>query len=247
MANKANISKKDERLLHTKCGNRCAMCRILLVDPDNSTAACIGENAHIYGEKPEAARYDPNQDEKFVNSEGNLIFLCCNCHKKIDTDVSSYPPDLLFDLKSKHEQWVEQRLEEQSVAFSFAELEVLAKYLISNDSSGILPPSYSLLKIDEKIKKNDLQGMQKYITMGLSSNSTIEDYLNRHPDPSFSVQLTNIMAKKYQELKSQDLDSCEIFSELWNFASGNHTDFIYHAAGLGILAYFFEQCEVFEK
>lgn len=167
--------------------------------------------------------------------------------QKIDTDVSSYPPDLLFDLKSKHEQWVEQRLEEQSVAFSFAELEVLAKYLISNDSSGILPPSYSLLKIDEKIKKNDLQGMQKYITMGLSSNSTIEDYLNRHPDPSFSVQLTNIMAKKYQELKSQDLDSCEIFSELWNFASGNHTDFIYQAAGLGILAYFFEQCEVFEK
>ena len=63
----------------------------------------------------------------------------------------------------------------------------------------------------------------------------------------FSVQLTNIMAKKYQELKSQDLDSCEIFSELWNFASGNHTDFIYQAAGLGILAYFFEQCEVFEK
>lgn len=223
------------------------MCKILLVDPNNATAACIGENAHIYGEKPEAARYDPNQDEKFVNSEGNLIFLCCNCHKKIDTDVSSYPPTLLFELKSKHEQWVEQKLEEQSAAFSFAELEVLAKYLISNDSSVMLPPSYSLLKIDEKIKKNDLQSMQKYITMGLSSNSTIKDYLNRHPDPSFSTQLTNIMARKYQELKTQDLYSCEIFTELWNFASGNHTDFIYQAAGLGILAYFFEQCEVFEK
>lgn len=247
MSNKASISKKDERLLHTKSGNRCALCRILLVEPNTSSAVCIGENAHIYGEKPDAARFDPHQSEKFVNSEANLIFLCRNCHKRIDTDVDSYPPALLFEIKNKHEQWVEQSLQEQSVAFSFAELEVLAKYLISNDSTGGLPTSYSLLKIDEKIKKNELQSMQKYITMGMSNNSTIEEYLNRHPDPSFSVQLTNIMANKYRELKALGLDSCEIFSELWNFASGNHTDFTYQAAGLGILAYFFEQCEVFEK
>lgn len=247
MENKANISKRDERLLHTKCGNRCAMCKTRLVDINHPSAACIGENAHIYGEKPGAARYDPNQDKKFVNSEGNLIFLCCNCHKKIDTDVDTYPPSLLFDIKNKHEQWIEQKLEEQSVKFSFAELEVLVNYLVSNNSCVPLPPSYSLLKIVEKIKKNDLQDMQKFITIGLSSNSIIVDYLNRNPDPSFSVQLTNIMANKYRELRVQDLDSCEIFSELWIFACGNHTDFIYQMAGLSILTYFFEQCEVFEK
>lgn len=247
MSNKATISKKDERLLHTKSGNRCAMCKTILVDTGNPSAACIGENAHIYGEKSDAARYDATKDETFVNSEKNLIFLCCNCHKKIDTDVSSYPADELFALKAQHEQWVALKLEEESISYSFAELEVLAKYLVSPTTPMQVAPSFSLLKIDDKINKNSLQCVQKYITMGLSSNLTIEDYLNRHPDPSFATQLTNIMAQKYQELKSQGLDSYEVFDELWAFASGMHTDFSYQAAGLGILTYFFEKCEVFEK
>ena len=247
MSNKATISKRDERLLHTKSGNRCAMCRTVLVDTNNPSAACIGENAHIYGEKPVAARYDSTKDAAFVNSEQNLIFLCCNCHKKIDTDVSSYPADELFKLKAQHEQWVTQKLEKGSISYSFAELEVLAKYLVSSTASIQTVPTFSLLSIDKKIKKNSLSDVQKYITMGLSSNLTIEDYLNRHPDPSFATQLTNIMAQKYQELKSQRMDNYEIFEELWTFASGNNSDFSYKAAGLGILTYFFEKCEVFEK
>ena len=100
---------------------------------------------------------------------------------------------------------------------------------------------------DEKIKKNSLQDVQKYITMGLSSNFTIEDYLNRHPDPLLATKLTSIMAQRYHELKASKLDSYEIFDELWTFASGNNSDFSYKAAGLGILTYFFEKCEVFEK
>lgn len=247
MSNKATISKRDERLLHTKSGNRCAMCKTLLVDVGHPSAACVGENAHIYGEKPDAARYDPTKDASFVNSEQNLIFLCCNCHKKVDTDVASYPANQLFALKMRHENWVAQKLEEKSISYSFAELEVLAKYLILSPASVCTTSSFSLLKIDEKIKKNSLQDVQRYITMGLSSNLTIADYLNRHPDPSFAAKLTNIMAQKYHELKSNGLDSYEIFAELWNFASGNNSDFSYKAAGLGILTYFFEKCEVFEK
>lgn len=244
---KATISKKNERLLHTKSGNRCAMCKTVLVDTQNPSAACIGENAHIYGEKPDAARYDATKDEDFVNSEKNLIFLCCNCHKKIDTDIDSYPAELLFDKKNEHEQWVVEMLKQESVSYSFAELEVLAKYLISSATPMPNNQSYSLLKIDEKIKKNSLQGVQMYITMGLSSNYTIDDYLNKHPDPLFATQLTNIMAQKYQELKMNGLDNEEIFNDLWDFASGMQSDFSYKAAGLGILTYFFEKCEVFEK
>ena len=247
MSSKATISKKAERLLHTKSGNRCVMCKAVLVDVGNPFAACVGENAHIYGEKPDAARYDAAKDSSFVNSEQNLIFLCCNCHKKIDTDVASYPANELFELKAQHEKWVTQKLEEESVSYSFAELEVLAKYLVSSTAPTQTSSSLSLLKIDEKIKKNSLQDVQKYITMGLSSNFTIEDYLNRHPDPLLATKLTSIMAQRYHELKASKLDSYEIFDELWTFASGNNSDFSYKAAGLGILTYFFEKCEVFEK
>lgn len=138
-------------------------------------------------------------------------------------------------------------LKQESVSYSFAELEVLAKYLISSATPMPNNQSYSLLKIDEKIKKNSLQGVQMYITMGLSSNYTIDDYLNKHPNQLFATQLTNIMAQKYQELKMNGLDNEEIFNDLWDFASGMQSDFSYKAAGLGILTYFFEKCEVFEK
>lgn len=247
MAGKASISKKDERTLHVKSGNRCAMCKIVLVDTKNPNAACIGENAHIYGEKPGAARFDATKSDSFVNSEKNLLFLCCNCHKKIDTDIASYPVDTLFTLKKQHEQWVENTLAKESISYSFAEIEVLAQYLVSSKAFIQDVSSFRLLKIRDKINKNSLQDVQHYITMGLSNIHTISEYLNRHPDPLFATKLTSIMAQKYQELKNESSDSNEVFYKLWDIASGNNNDFKYRAAGLGILTYFFEKCEVFEK
>lgn len=97
------IPVKEQKKLHTKSGNRCAICKTVLVDVKNVTSACIGENAHIYGEKPGAARYDATKNKKFVNSEENLIFLCCNCHTKIDNEEKDYPTEKLFEIKKQHE------------------------------------------------------------------------------------------------------------------------------------------------
>lgn len=55
------------------------------------------------------------------------------------------------------------------------------------------------------------------------------------------------MSDKYCELRSMGLNNVEIFDELKNFACGYSSEFSYIAAGLGILTYFFEKCEVFEK
>jgi hypothetical protein len=102
---KATISQKEQKKLHAKSGNRCAMpdCTNVLID---TNGIIIGENAHIYGENPESARYDATKEEKFVNSEKNMIFICRNCHKKIDTDIITYTLDRLFDIKAKHEEFV---------------------------------------------------------------------------------------------------------------------------------------------
>lgn len=246
MATKATIKPREQRKLHTKSGNRCAMCKIVLVDEGNSNAACIGENAHIYGEKPDAARYDEKKPEEFVNSEKNLIFLCCNCHKKIDTDIASYTVDMLFELKAQHEMWVVQQLEAESAKFTFAELEVLAKYLVGSNSTNN-PLDYTILKIDDKIRKNSLESVQHFINMGLSRVGSIEEYINRFPDSQFAGRLTSFISNEYRILKASGLDPIEIFHKLWNIASGSMIDFNYRAAGLGILVYFFEKCEVFEK
>lgn len=244
---KASISQKEQRKLHSKSGNRCAMCKTVLVDVSNPSSPCIGENAHIYGEKPDAARYDGSQSDTFVNSEKNLIFLCCNCHKKIDTDVGSYSVQSLMELKERHEKWVIDKLNEAGMSYTYAELEVICKFLINNCSKELHQYNYSLIKIGEKIQKNSLQQVQQYINMGLNSIMTIEEYLNNNPDSSFATSLTSIITEKYLELKGSKSDSCDIFYALWDFASGNKQDFNYKAAGLGIVTYFFEKCEVFEK
>lgn len=247
MVGKAKISPRYERLLHTKSGNHCAMCRRLLIDGESNGSACLGENAHIYGEKEGAARYDATLKADFVNSYENLIFLCSACHTKVDVEVDSFPSEKLMELKSEHEKWVINKLEEGANGFTFAELEVLSKHLMS---MGIAPnknADYRLLAIEEKINKNSLQDVQAEINMGLTKIATIRDYLNRNPDIYFAERLTDIMSQQYSELKSRCADSVEIFNTLWDITSGNFSDFKYRAAGLGILVYFFEDCEVFEK
>lgn len=247
MAAKAKISSRYERLLHTKSGNHCAMCRRLLVDGTSNNSACLGENAHIYGEKPGSARYDATLSDDYVNSYENLIFLCSACHTKVDTEISNFPPDKLFNMKEEHEKWVINRLEEGTNGFTFAELEVLAKHLMSIGGASNKKPDYNLLAIEQKIDKNSLQDVQSEINMGLTKITTVEDYLNRNPDIYFSERLTDIMVQQYLELKSRCADNVEIFNTLWDITSGYYTQFNYRAAGLGILVYFFEKCEVFEK
>lgn len=56
-------------------------------------------------------------------------------------------------MKAKHEQWVVEMLEQGSVSYGFAELEVLAKYLMSSPAYSKDTPSYTLLKINDKIQK----------------------------------------------------------------------------------------------
>lgn len=103
MSKKAYIKIAEQKKLHSKSGNRCAICKNVLVDVEKVDSACIGENAHIYGEKPGAARYDSDKTEEYVNSEANLIFLCCNCHTKVDREEKEYSPEKLFEIKHKHE------------------------------------------------------------------------------------------------------------------------------------------------
>ena len=151
---KATISPKNERILHTKSGNRCAICKIPLVELNEDKEVCIGQNAHIYGEKKTAARYNENLPEEFVNSEKNLIFLCCNCHTKIDNNEEKFPADKLLKIKSNHEQWVYDSLSKANSEFGFAELEVLANYLIKKRPNNNGDFDYDIISINEKIDKN---------------------------------------------------------------------------------------------
>lgn len=86
--------------------------------------------------------------------------------------------------------------------------------------------------------------------MGLMQGHQVKAYLENieQLNPGFSNRLVAGFKKKYTELVIDvDMNSEAIFLDLLDFSSGGATDFQTRAAGLSILAYLFETCEVFEK
>ena len=157
---KVNIPLSQQKLLHVKSGNRCAYCKTVMAEPD-ALRAC-GENAHIYGEKPGAARYDSTQDEEFVNSEKNLIYLCPTCHNEIDyVRPQDFPPNRLFQIKKEHEETVrvlpQNALENEKISTYLTEVVVCLGRIEIKPESDLYDRSYLDYEIQEKIDFNKIK------------------------------------------------------------------------------------------
>ncbi|TYB43958.1 tetratricopeptide repeat protein [Actinomadura chibensis] len=106
-----SISDKDRKILWGRSGNRCAMCRRILVaertpvDDD----AIVGEEAHIGARSPGGPRFGEGRPDA-VDGYENLILLCGIDHKKVDDQFQHYTAARLRAIKSEHEAWVERTL-----------------------------------------------------------------------------------------------------------------------------------------
>jgi len=245
------IKDKDKKIVCISSGNRCALpdCRRELIEPgkDGDADSIVGEIAHVKGEKPGSARYDANMNDAERNNHKNLMLTCPNCHKKIDDQPKTYTAKKLYEIKKEHEVWLRECTKTEIVNITFVELEVITKYLVSgehatSDSLDVVPPK-------EKIKKNKLSGeTEALITMGMTQVSQVAQYIDGSPDASFGERLKQGFVKEYERLKKEEkLDGDELFMALFNFASVGSNDFKQKAAGLAVLVYLFEKCEVFEK
>jgi hypothetical protein len=107
---------KDQKILWGKAAGRCSMpeCRKQLVaDASNavpSKAILYGENCHIVAEKLDGPRGKSSLKLADRNRYPNLILLCANHHTIIDQDPTSWPIELLHQIKADHEVWVETQL-----------------------------------------------------------------------------------------------------------------------------------------
>lgn len=247
----STIPVREQRVLCTKSGNRCAIseCRkVLVVDKtENDRESLAAAMAHIRGEKPTAKRYDTSMADSERNSYDNLILVCPNCHKVIDDQPNTYTVEKLHKIKSQHEKWVIESTEKEIINVTFVELSVVTKYLISgqfvsSDSLTIIPPK-------EKIKKNELSAsIEQLITMGITQVRQVNSFISKCPDIEFGERLTQGFVVEYERLKNkEDLKGDDLFNALLDFASGKSNDFKNRAAGLAVLVYLFEKCEVFEK
>jgi len=97
----------DTKKLWARSGNICSYpeCGIELV-PEKRVDRVIGEQAHIKGEKPTAARYDPNQSPEERGSYENRILLCPTHHATVDADSETWTVERLLEMKASHEQQI---------------------------------------------------------------------------------------------------------------------------------------------
>ncbi len=107
------ISNKTRKILWGRSGNRCALCKCLLVEPEQAPdkASVIGMEAHIHAQNTNGPRFDPALSKDQIDDYDNLLLLCGNHHKVVDDQQSTFSAKVLYDIKRSHEEWVRDTLE----------------------------------------------------------------------------------------------------------------------------------------
>ncbi|MCM6772423.1 hypothetical protein NDR86_02930 [Nocardia sp. CDC141] len=88
-----------------------------LTSPDTYMKARLGQVAHILGEKPTAARYDPAMTNAQRAAPDNAILLCPTCHTLVDNNSGiAFPPEVLRDWRTEHTARVRKLLKSPRMA-----------------------------------------------------------------------------------------------------------------------------------
>jgi hypothetical protein len=143
------FKKAIVELVAKRAANICSNpdCQALTSGPakNRSKAINVGEAAHIYGANPRSARFRETLTEAERGDITNAIWLCCTCHKTVDSDDHQFPAALLFEWRRGHEQFV---LEKLGKAGALLRQKVLAKELEPFASSSYLAQQIIIDKPD---------------------------------------------------------------------------------------------------
>ncbi|MBN9521521.1 HNH endonuclease [bacterium] len=110
------ITDRTRKILWGRSGNLCAFCRRVLIEEktQQDEESVVGDECHIIGERPTAARGEFGAGREDLDEYDNLILLCKVHHKLVDDQPETYPTEKLRELKSANEQWVRDRLSRQT-------------------------------------------------------------------------------------------------------------------------------------
>ena len=100
----------------------------------------------------------------------------------------------------------------------------------------------------EKIEINRLsQDTEILINAGRRKSPLVAKFFKQYPDPEYGDEIVETFTAKYEELRIAGFEPDRIFLKLQVFAGGTQTQEPKHqAAVLAVLAYLFDQCDIFE-
>lgn len=241
------------RIVFARSRDRCAMpdCRRpLVLDKSDSgdRAALVGRLAHIAGLNLGSARYDATMSDEERNSADNLMAVCPSCHEKIDAQPLEHTAERLRRVKKDHEAWVDSSLKKGMHELTVPELdEVISRMIVLYAKPARPDAIRPAIKLGKKIARNGLSAWtDSMIGAGLAQVELVAECINESPDPTLAGRLKDGMSREYERLRGEGLDGDRLFYAMWN-AAGRSGGMKRAAAGLAVLVYFFEACEVFES
>ena len=220
-------------------------CGLECVDYTSGSATTIGEIAHIVADSPKGPRHSFLPDHDVY---ANLLLLCRNHHRQVDSRTDRYTVGVLREWKAAVDSRYLRDLAEGAPHVDFAELDVVTRNL-ANDQTPLTTP-VSIIPIQTKMRRNGLtETTEKLFGIGLLMVQGVENYLDKMEglDAGFAARLTQGFSARYMALQQEGLVGDELFSELQVFSTQGSFDVLRQNAGLAVLVYMFERCEVFEK
>lgn len=100
-----------------------------------------------------------------------------------------------------------------------------------------------------KIKYNMLStNVEIMLNSGMRKANLVREFFQSHIDPRYGDIVAADFKEKYQEIRRSTIEPDEIFHELQAFAAGDErSNPGIECATLAVLAYLFEECEIFER
>jgi hypothetical protein len=239
-------------LLAFRSGDRCAFpgCgRSLTAEGTSCNSVITGEAAHIEGEKSGAAIYNPAMTDEQRNHYNNLIYMCGDHATQIDKQEKDFPVDKLLKIKLAHEQKVRETMNAAFADIGFPEL-ALATTWISRYQPQNPSDEFSIIPPDDKIKKNQLTTASRAtIMMGLGVSREVSAFVEQEAkiDTDFPEKLKAGFLEEYYRLRRDGIKGDALFDLMCQFAQQGMKTQTQRSAGLAVLIYLFEACEVFEK
>lgn len=177
---------------------------------------------------------------------------------KLNQDIKNLDQTILERENELHELINEKRLQDREAlarempSVTFDELDVVTKFILA------MPPasseiSFDLTDIREKISRNNLtEEVTFLITMGMGKVKDVGRFVEHNAilRPDYPEKLKAGFFAEYQRLLITGVTGDALFESLHKFSCGdssNFNNFRKAAAGLAVLSYLFEKCEVFER
>ena len=246
-----NYRRADLALLWSRSGGICCFpdCNVGCVQEaqNEDPSATIGQIAHIEASSDDGPRSNPSLSERQRDEYANLILLCPNHHRLVDVFDSVYPFEELRRWKDERETRLREFLTQGMSRISFSELDDITKALVSNTPDP--PTSISLIPPQDKLERNGLTAQTGYwVTAGLVQSKQVADFVKGMSgiDETFIGRLTNGFIDEYQRQRQAGLEGDALFEAMRLFSFQGLSGYRYQSAGLAVLVYLFEICDVFE-